>query len=183
MVETLPSSSPSELPSSTSFDFTCVNVLEGHTRAVSSVKHSPDGHTLATACESHRSKLFLARVCKFDTGCFTVKLVTDLLMLILVTTLWHLLAADATLRIWDASSGASKATLKGHTEGLSDVAWSVDGLFLASASDDKSVRLWDVEAETSVLKLEGHSSYVMCANFNPQANLLVTGSFDENVRL
>lgn len=172
MVETLPSASPSELPSSTSFDFTCVNVLEGHTRAVSSVKHSPDGHTLATACESHRSNLFLAELCEF---------VTDLL--VLVTTPWHVLAADATLRIWDASSGASKATLKGHTEGLSDVAWSVDGLFLASASDDKSVRLWDVEAETSVLKLDGHSSYVMCANFNPQANLLVTGSFDENVRL
>lgn len=94
-----------------------------------------------------------------------------------------LAAADATLRIWDAASGTAKATLKGHAEGLSDVAWSEDGAFLASASDDKSVRLWDLEAEVAVLALEGHSSYVMCVNFNPQANLLVSGSFDENVKL
>lgn len=86
MVETLPSASPSELPSSTSFDFTCVNVLEGHTRAVSSVKHSPDGHTLATACESHRSNLFLAELCEFDRGCFTIQLVTDLLVLVTTPT-------------------------------------------------------------------------------------------------
>lgn len=124
-----------------SLAYACTHVLEGHTRAVSSVKHSPGGATLATA------------------------------------------SADATLRLWDAESGAAKATLKGHAEGLSDVAWSVDGAFLASASDDKTVRLWDAAAEACVLNLEGHTSYVMCVNFSPQANLLVTGSFDENVKL
>lgn len=50
------------------------------------------------------------------------------------------------IKIWDAYTGAILRTLEGHTEGISDVAWSSDGLYVASASDDKSVRLWSLEA-------------------------------------
>lgn len=37
-------------------------------------------------------------------------------------------------------------TLKGHTDGVNSVAWSVDGSQLVSGADDKKVRVWDVEA-------------------------------------
>ena len=73
--------------------------------------------------------------------------------------------------------------LKGHEQGISDVVWSGDSRYLASASDDKSVKIWDVAVGEDLLTLEGHTSYVFCANFNPQSNMLVTGSFDENVKL
>jgi WD40 repeat protein len=35
--------------------------------------------------------------------------------------------------------------LRGHTGGINRIAWSPDGHYLASPSDDKSLRIWDVE--------------------------------------
>ena len=54
-------------------------------------------------------------------------------------------AADKTVKLWDTETGEILKTLEGHTEGISDIAWSPDGEFLASASDDKTIRLWSLE--------------------------------------
>ncbi|KAG6381337.1 WD40-repeat-containing domain protein [Boletus reticuloceps] len=54
-------------------------------------------------------------------------------------------AADKLVKIWDAYTGEILKTYEGHHEGINDVAWSSDGDFLASASDDKSIIIWDME--------------------------------------
>lgn len=53
--------------------------------------------------------------------------------------------ADKLVKIWDADSGEIINTLEGHTEGISDIAWSSDGDYLASASDDKTIIIWNSE--------------------------------------
>lgn len=40
--------------------------------------------------------------------------------------------------------GKYEATLEGHTQGLSDVAWSSDSQNLCSASDDRTIRIWSL---------------------------------------
>ena len=54
-------------------------------------------------------------------------------------------AADKTVKIWDVYAGKIVRTLVGHTEGLSDLAWSNDSKYLASACDDGTIRIWSVD--------------------------------------
>lgn len=67
------------------------------------------------------------------------------------------LAADKTIKLWNAYTGDFIKTLSGHTEGISDIAWSFDNELIASASDDKTIRLWNPSTvsvgDTSLLPL------------------------------
>lgn len=90
---------------------------------------------------------------------------------------------DATVKIWQATTGKFVGSMQGHKGGISDVAWSPDARTLASASDDTDVILWSVETRQPIKTLSGHTHYVFCVNFNPQGTLVASGSFDETVRI
>ncbi|KAI9824860.1 MAG: WD domain protein [Thelocarpon impressellum] len=93
-------------------------------------------------------------------------------------------SADATLKIWSASTGAHQQTLSGHLAGISTLAWSPDSKTLASGSDDKAIRLWDVPTgKPYPLPLLGHHNYIYAIAFSPKGNMLVSGSYDEAVFL
>jgi len=49
------------------------------------------------------------------------------------------------IKLWDVETGDIIYTFKGHKEGINDIAWSTDGDFLASGSDDKTVIIWNLE--------------------------------------
>lgn len=103
-------------------------------------------------------------------------------------------SADATVKIWDAATGAHMDTLVGHMAGVSCVAWTPDSNTLASGSDDKAIRLWDrvtgrpkttarKSAGQEMAPLRGHHNYIHCLAFSPKGNILASGSYDEAVFL
>lgn len=93
-------------------------------------------------------------------------------------------SADATIKIWSASTGALEHTLEGHLAGINTLTWSPDSTTLASGSDDKSIRLWDAQTGLAhPTPLIGHHNYVYSLAFSPKGNMLVSGSYDEAVFL
>ena len=48
------------------------------------------------------------------------------------------------LYVWEAKSGKEFLTLRGHTKGVTGLAWRADSDALASCSEDGTVRVWDM---------------------------------------
>lgn len=70
-----------------------------------------------------------------------------------------------------------------HTRGVSDIAWSPDSIYLASASDDCTIRVWNVEFNECIRVLTGHTYHITTLRFNNKGNLLISGSADEAIRI
>lgn len=118
-------------------------------------------------------------------------------------------AADNIVKIWSPATGELIRNMTGHTKGLSDIAWSPDSVYLASASDDTTVRIWDVDSVRlrtlcissiqlvnrsldipdccakglSTKTCKGHTSFVFCLNYNTAGTQLVSGGCDGDIRI
>ena len=62
--------------------------------------------------------------------------------------------------IWDAAAGKLLHTLYGHSSQVVSVAFSPDGKYLASGSEDGVAKLWDATTGQELLRLAGHTSGV-----------------------
>ena len=76
----------------------------------------------------------------------------------------HTLIATATddidVKLCDLSSGASTHSLKGHTSGISTLAWSpLSQNLLVTGSYDQSIRIWDIRRSGSTACLMTLNQY------------------------
>jgi len=58
---------------------------------------------------------------------------------------------NRTARVWDATSGRSLLTLRGHSDAVYDVAFCPDGTRLATASADTTVRVYSLSPNIEAL--------------------------------
>ena len=66
----------------------------------------------------------------------------------------------------------------GHSGVVQSVAWSPNGKYILSGSDDCAAILWDAESGLMIRKLIGHTDFIRSVAFSCDGKYCITGSAD-----
>jgi eukaryotic-like serine/threonine-protein kinase len=92
---------------------------------------------------------------------------------------------DGVLHCQDLTTTNRVFSVTAHDGGISALAWSPDGRWIASGAgySDTTIRLLDARDGSETGQLEGHAGWISSLVFAPGGDLLVSGSADQTTRL
>ncbi len=92
---------------------------------------------------------------------------------------------DGSVDVWDVAAGRKAGSLKGSARRVAEIAFSPDGLLLATAGDtgESAIRVWDVASGDVKHVIQGHRAYAAGMAFSPDGLTLASASHDGAVRL
>ncbi|VDM38926.1 unnamed protein product [Toxocara canis] len=92
--------------------------------------------------------------------------------------------ADGVVRLYDRKSegGEAYVTFAGHKTGVNCLAFSPDGLILASGGKDSAIILWDIVNECGLFRLNEHKGSITHLQFTLDGRYLLSSSKDTFVK-
>jgi serine/threonine protein kinase len=72
---------------------------------------------------------------------------------------------------------------RGHTARVNAIAWSPDGTYIASASEDKTVQVWNILTGDQIFTYCGHSDAVNSVTWSPDGTRIASASSDSTVQV
>ncbi|MFN7572901.1 MAG: hypothetical protein ACK5TK_15850 [Betaproteobacteria bacterium] len=86
-------------------------------------------------------------------------------------------SGDETIRLWSASDGLLRQTLRGHKGAVLSIAISRDGKLLASGGSDGTIRIWSIDTaqQTGQIDLKSTTDLAFSLDFSPDARLVLVG--------
>jgi len=159
-------------------DGKCVRTLQGHGHWVNTLALSSD-YVLRTGPFDHRgerpegdeeAKAAAKKRYQEATGGQPERLVSG--------------SDDFTLFLWEPFKSTKPVTrMTGHQQLVNQVAFSPNGMWIASASFDKSVKLWNGMTGKFVTSLRGHVGPVYQVAWSADSRQLVSGSKDSTLKV
>lgn len=92
-------------------------------------------------------------------------------------------SADTRVHIWDARTGSTILTYRGHSSKVNAVTWSPDGTRIASASDDGTVQIWRADTGETILTYRGHTKEVQSVAWAPNGKRIASAGNDATVQV
>jgi WD40 repeat protein len=176
-------------------DLSC-RILVGHAASVQSVVFSPNGLSVASGCYDGETRLW-----DVSNGICTKTLRHQRMTQVrsvAFSPFGRTLASGGahldedgdeedgfgTIILWNSSEEERREIIiSAHSGEVNAIAFSPNGRYLASGSDDMTVRLWNTSNGNCTVVFEGHSDWVWSVCFSPNGNILASGSGDGSVRL
>ena len=174
----------------------------GHSFSVNSVAYSPDGQLLVSGSSDRTIKLWR------QDGTFirTLAIPYDInhqlfdVLSVAISPDSTLIAAGvqqtigggqftSAVHVWRISDGQLVQTFTGYAigdvtnTGVTSVAFSSDGQYLASGSKDRSVKVWRMANGTLVSSRSDHAQQVNAVAFSPDGQWLASASNDRTAKL
>lgn len=90
---------------------------------------------------------------------------------------------DNSLKVWDFESGEKIMDLIGHERAVKDVAVTLDGNYVVSASSDQTLKIWDLNKGVEIRSFKGHNDGVYRVILTPDSKSAISGSVNGIIKV